>query len=155
MAARVSFIFRIIVGGIFLFAGLAKISDPARFILTLREFDLFPDITVRFTAVYLPWLEFLLGLSIILGLLYRASSLLLAFLNTAFMLAILSVILRGMEVDCGCFGLLADVLKLPDMADMKAVLRNAVFAGMCLYIFLAKKTAVSLEGYLSRKDTDI
>lgn len=155
MAPVVSLIFRVIIGSIFLLAGLAKVSDPVRFMFTLREFSLFPDVIVLFLALYLPWLEFVLGLFLILGLLYRASSLLLACLNAAFMLAILSVILRGMEVDCGCFGLLADVLKLPDMADMKAVLRNAVFAGMCLYIFLAKRTAVSLEGYLSRKDTDI
>ena len=150
MAATVSFIFRIIVGGIFLFAGLAKISDPARFILTLREFDLFPDMAVRFAAVYLPWLELLLGLFIILGLLYRTSSLMLACLNIMFTFAILSVIIRGKEVDCGCFGLLADMLKLPDMADWKAVIRNLVFIGMCLYIFSVRKTVISLESYIKK-----
>ena len=62
MAARLSFIFRIIIGGIFLIAGLAKISDPVRVILTLREFKLFPEMIIPFTAVYLPWLEFIIGL---------------------------------------------------------------------------------------------
>ena len=102
MAAAMSLLFRILVGGIFLLAGLAKISDPARFILTLRKFELFPDLSIRFLAIYLPWLEFVLGLFIILGLLYRTSSLILACLNAAFTLAILSVIIRGIEVDCGC-----------------------------------------------------
>jgi len=150
MAATVSFIFRIIVGGIFLFAGLAKISDPVRFLLTLREFQLFPEISIRFMAVYIPWVEFILGLFITLGLLYRTASLMLACLNILFALAILSVILRGIEVDCGCFGLFADILKLPDMADWKAVVRNLLFTGMCSGIFIIKKTVISLEGHILR-----
>lgn len=148
MAATISFIFRIIVGGIFLLAGLAKISDPVRFLLTLREFQLFPEVIIRFLAVYLPWLEFILGLFIILGILYRTSSLMLAFLNAVFTLAILSVIIRGIDIDCGCFGLLADILKIPDSADIKAVIRNLLFIGMCLYIFFVKDTVISIENYV-------
>jgi len=148
MAATISFIFRIIVGGIFLLAGLAKISDPVRFLLTLREFQLFPEVIIRFLAVYLPWLEFILGLFIMLGILYRTSSLMLAFLNAVFTLAILSVIIRGIDIDCGCFGLLADILKIPDSADIKAVIRNLLFIGMCLYIFFVKDTVISIENYV-------
>jgi len=58
------------------------------------------------------------------------------------------VIVRGIEVDCGCFGMLADMLGLPDMADMKAVVRNVVFIGLCLLIFFSRKEALSLEGYI-------
>lgn len=150
MAATLSFIFRIIIGIIFLSAGLAKISDPIRFIFTLREFRLFPEVIVPFTAVYLPWLEFILGLFMILGILYRASSLILACLNIIFGFAILSVIIRGMEIDCGCFGLLADILKIPDLADTKALIRNLLFIGICLYIFWIKKTVISLENYINK-----
>lgn len=151
MAAIVSFLFRIIIGGIFLIAGLAKISDPVRFLLTLREFDLFPGGVIRFMAVYIPWLEFILGLFIILGILYRTSSLMLAFLIVIFTVAILSVIIRSMEIDCGCFGLLADSLKIPDSADIRAVIRNTIFIGMCLYISFGKETLFSLEGYVRRR----
>lgn len=150
MTAIVSFVIRILMGGIFLIAGLAKIADPVRFMLTLREFDLFPRVIIPFLAVYLPWLELLLGLSLVLGLLYRTSALILAFLNFLFMLAILSVISRGIVVDCGCFGLLGDALKLPDMADWKAVIRNLLFTGMCVYIFRVKQTVLSLESYIRK-----
>lgn len=150
MSSAISFAFRIITGGIFLISGLAKISDPVRFILTLREFRLFPEIIIPLTAIYLPWLEFMLGLLVILGVLYRTASLMLACLNFIFMLAISSVIARGIEVDCGCFGLLADILKIPDMADIKAVIRNLLFVGMGIYIFLAKKTIFALENYFKK-----
>lgn len=147
MAAVLSLLFRILLGLIFLFAGLAKISDPVRFMLTLREFGLFPETVIPFLTIYLPWLEFVLGFFLMIGLLYRPSALLLACLNTLFGIAILTVIVRGMEIDCGCFGLLADILKIPDMADMKAVVRNLFFIVMCLYIFFAKRTLLSLDDY--------
>ena len=154
MAGSISLIFRILIGWIFLLAGLAKISDPVRFLLTLREFQLVPGMIERFLAVYLPWLEFILGLFIILGILHRTSALFLGFLNGVFTLAILSVIIRGIEVDCGCFGLLADILKLPDMADYKAVIRNLIFIAMNVSIFKAKKTMFSIENYF-KKDIGI
>lgn len=153
MTGIVSFAIRILMGGIFVMAGLAKIADPVRFMFTLREFDLFPRAVIPFLAVYLPWLELLLGLSLVLGLLYRTSALMLAFLNFFFMLAILSVISRGIVVDCGCFGLFADALKLPDMADYKAVIRNIIFISLFVYLFFAESTIFSLEGYISRNSS--
>jgi putative oxidoreductase len=150
-SGKISFVFRLILGTIFLIAGLAKIADPVRFLLTLRAFELLPQTADRFFAVYLPWLEFVLGLFLILGILHRTSSLLLAGVNLIFTSAILSVMIRGKVIDCGCFGLLADVLKLPDSADIKAVIRDVLFIGMCLYIFRTEKTAISLEGYIRKK----
>ena len=137
-------------GGIFLISGLAKIADPVRFLLTLREFRLLPGVLESFLAVYLPWLEFLLGLCVVLGILHRTSALLIAGLNGFFIVAIGSVIARGIEVDCGCFGLLADVLHLPDMADWKAIARDLVFMVMCVYLFRSETDAWTVEGYLSR-----
>jgi uncharacterized membrane protein YphA (DoxX/SURF4 family) len=102
---------------------------------------------VPFTAVFLPWLEFFLGLSVVLGVLYRTSALMLAGLNVLFIIALGSVIARGIEVDCGCFGLVADMLKLPDMADWKAVVRNLIFVVLCTGLFVIDKTVISLEAY--------
>ena len=150
MAAAFSLLFRILLGLIFLFAGIAKISDPVRFIFTLRQFNLFSEAVIPFMALYLPWLEFILGLFLILGLLYRASAFLLACLNTMFAIAILTVVVRGMEIDCGCFGMFADVLKIPDSEDIKAIIRNVIFIGISIYIFIVKKTLFSLENYLKK-----
>ncbi len=143
-------VFRLVLGGIFLVSGLAKIADPVRFLLTLREFQVLPGAMEVFLALYLPWLEFVLGLGTILGILHRTSALLLAGLNGLFILALASVLIRGIEVDCGCFGLLADVLHLPDLADWKAVVRNLVFMAMGLVIFRAKASIYSLENYFGQ-----
>lgn len=151
-ASRLSLFFRLILGGVFLISGLAKIADPVRFLFTLREFRLFPGVIESFLAVYLPWLEFILGLCTLLGVLTRTSGLMLAGLNGMFMLAIGSVMARGIEVDCGCFGLLADMLHLPDMADGKAIVRNVLFIVMSIYIARTETTAYSLEAYIRSSD---
>jgi len=151
MTPALPVIARVIIGGIFLIAGLAKIADPIRFFSTLLHFRLFSDAVLPFLAVYLPWLEFLLGLSLLTGILHRTSALMLTFLNVLFAAAILSVVMRGIEVDCGCFGLLADMLQLPDTADMTAVARDLLFAFMCFYIYRARSTRYSLEEYLKKK----
>jgi uncharacterized membrane protein YphA (DoxX/SURF4 family) len=153
-AARWAFLFRTVVGGVFLVSGLAKIADPVRFLLTLREFQLIPGALESFLAVYLPWLEFLLGLCVLLGILHRTASLMIAGLNGFFIVAIGSVMTRGIVVDCGCFGLLADVLHLPDLADGKAIIRNLVIMGMCVHIFRSDATAWTLEAYFGTRRSD-
>jgi len=154
IAYRLTVLVRLIVGGIFLISGLAKIADPVRFLLTLREFQLLPSALESFLAVYLPWLEFLLGLCIVVGILHRTASLMIAGLNGAFIIAIGSVMARGIEVDCGCFGLLADALHLPDMADGKAIVRNLVLMAMCLHIFRSEATGWTMERYLGTRQPE-
>jgi uncharacterized membrane protein YphA (DoxX/SURF4 family) len=139
---------RIVLGGVFLVSGLAKISDQVRFLLTLRAFRFFPDPLVPFAAIVLPWLEFFLGLFVLAGLFLGTSALMIAALNLIFSAALLSVVVRGIEIDCGCFGLVADLLGLPDQADLKAVVRNVVFAAMGIYLFLAPSAAWTLEDHL-------
>lgn len=147
----VSFFFRIFMGGIFTLAGLAKIADPISFYSTLMGFRILPDFLLNFMAVYLPWLELLLGLSVLLGILYTTGALMIAAINTIFALAIISVILRGIDIDCGCFGLFSDLLHIPDKADGTAVVRNLIFTGMSYYIFHVKASAISLEKYLRKR----
>lgn len=150
IAHRLAVLFRFVVGGIFLISGLAKIADPVRFLLTLREFQLLPGTLESFLAVCLPWLEFLLGMCMVLGILHRTASLMIAGLNGFFIVAIGSVMARGIVVDCGCFGLLADVLHLPDLADGKAIIRNLVLMGMCLHVFRSEALTWTVEGYIAR-----
>jgi uncharacterized membrane protein YphA (DoxX/SURF4 family) len=117
----------------------------------MRGFRIFPDLLERFFAVYIPWLELILGLCLLAGFLYRAAALLFALLISGFTVAILSVMARGIEIDCGCFGLLADYLHLPDAANSKAVIRNIVFLAMAHFIFYAKNTRFSLDEFMRQR----
>src|SRR5437868_11099807 len=102
-----SFLWRIaalIVGGIFIYAGAMKIFDPTGFANDIDNYKILPwPLTVRL-AFYLPWLEILCGLAVILGLLYRGGLLILTALISIFIIASVIAKARGLDITCGCFG---------------------------------------------------
>jgi putative oxidoreductase len=94
----------LIIGGIFIYAGVMKISDPAGFANDIDNYKILPwALTVRL-AFYLPWLEILCGLAVILGLLYRGGLLILTALISIFIAASVIAKARGLDITCGCFG---------------------------------------------------
>jgi putative oxidoreductase len=94
----------LIIGGIFIYAGVMKISDPAGFANDIDNYKILPwALTVRL-AFYLPWLEILCGLAVILGLLYRGGLLILTMLVSIFIIASVIAKARGLDITCGCFG---------------------------------------------------
>jgi putative oxidoreductase len=94
----------LIIGGIFIYAGVMKISDPAGFANDIDNYKILPwALTVRL-AFYLPWLEILCGLAVILGLMYRGGLLILTALISIFIAASVIAKARGLDITCGCFG---------------------------------------------------
>ncbi len=152
-AAGLSLVLRTALGGIFLLSGLAKVADPVAFLFSVRQFRLLPGPLEAWLALVVPWLEFLLGLLLLFGLLYRTAALMIAVLNVFFAGAILTVVARGIEIDCGCFGLLARALPFPDQADLAAVLRNLVFAGCGLVLFRQEHSPLTLDSFLAGRET--
>ncbi len=94
----------LIIGGIFIYAGVIKAMDPVGFANDIDNYKILPwPLTVRL-AFYLPWLEILCGLAMILGLLYRGGLLILTMLISIFIIASVIAKARGLDITCGCFG---------------------------------------------------
>ena len=94
----------LIIGGIFIYAGVIKEMDPVGFANDIDNYKILPwTIGVRL-AFYLPWLEILCGLAVILGLLYRGALLVLTVLISIFIIASVIAKARGLDITCGCFG---------------------------------------------------
>src|SRR5437762_10999294 len=94
----------LIIGGIFVYAGVLKIFDPVGFANDIDNYKILPwALTVRL-AFYLPWLEILCGLAVILGLLYRGGLLILTMLISIFIIASVIAKVRGVDITCCCFG---------------------------------------------------
>ena len=94
----------LIIGGIFIYAGVIKAMDPVGFANDIDNYKILPwPLTVRL-AFYLPWLEILCGLAVILGLLYRGGLLILTMLISIFIIASVIAKVRGVDITCGCFG---------------------------------------------------
>jgi putative oxidoreductase len=100
-----SAIFRWILGLVFIYAGIHKITDPAAFSEAIYNYKLFPEILINPLAVWLPWLELLAGLSLIAGIWIKGGALILSVLSLAFAVAVGTALFRGLDISCGCFSL--------------------------------------------------
>ena len=128
----VLFLFRLIVGGVFIWAGVLKIADPLGFAQSIQNYEFFPRDLVFVIAVVLPWVEVLGGASLILGLFRGSSALLIGLLLLGFIGLVALALLRGIDTSCGCFG------SLSRRADLGLILADAVLLFLALNIFLAK-----------------
>src|ERR1700736_7036340 len=61
----------VIVGGIFVYAGVIKAIDPVRFANHIDNYKPLPWFVCVRLAFYLPWLEILCGLALIFHFFYR------------------------------------------------------------------------------------
>jgi hypothetical protein len=131
------FVWRIVgllVGAIFIFAGLTKmvdfqpfrVLDPMDFARDIDNYKLLPWwLSVRL-ALYLPWLEIICGLALVFRRLYSGALALLLALLVVFIGASFAAKARGIDITCGCFGHVSDQLSFAwhivlDLAILAAV----------------------------------
>ncbi len=99
-----TFLLRVVLGGVFLAAGILKVSHPEVLAATIAAFRLLPQPVIAPLAIALPYFEMLLGGYLIVGLFTRAAAFIAAAQLAAFAAAIASVVVRGIPISCGCFG---------------------------------------------------
>lgn len=93
-----------ILGAVMAGAAWSKIADPPGFMRSLYAYQLLPDALLAPLALFLPWLEALVGLALILGPARRGAAAITLALMVVFLGALGINRLRGNPVDCGCFG---------------------------------------------------
>ena len=96
--------FRLLIAATWLWAGLAKIGDPAASLRAVRAYRVLPEWLAQGVAYGLPWLEIALALLLLLGLATRLAAFLSAVLLLAFLAGMISAAARGLRIECGCFG---------------------------------------------------
>ena len=95
---------RFAVGGIFTYAGAAKLPDLEDFFWSVHHFALTPWDVSMILAMFLPWLEIVAGLALIIRKFHVGALLIVTALSAAFLGAIASAWWRGLDITCGCFG---------------------------------------------------
>ncbi|MFP4082369.1 MAG: MauE/DoxX family redox-associated membrane protein [Candidatus Aminicenantes bacterium] len=129
----VLFVFRLVLGGMFIWAGLLKILDPLDFAQSIANYRAFPDGISLFLALVLPWVEIISGSLLVLGLFRRSASLILCLLLVSFLVLISATVIRGMDIDCGCFG------GFSQKVDYKLILTDGALLFLALIVFLSPK----------------
>jgi uncharacterized membrane protein YphA (DoxX/SURF4 family) len=106
-------VMRLVIAGLFIYAGAIKAWDTQQFALDVRNFQLTSwDVSVVI-ATYLPWLEIIAGLALIAKRLYLGALAAIAGMTVVFLGAIGSAWHRGLDISCGCFGREANATNFP------------------------------------------
>jgi putative oxidoreductase len=123
----IGWIGRLVVGGVFLYAGVHKLLAPDTFAQDIANYQAFPHWTWNLAAAIVPVTEVLGALAVLTGFKRRAGAIVLGALNVAFICLIVSVMWRGIDLSCGCFGAVAEAdavgwpMLLRDLALMLAI----------------------------------
>jgi uncharacterized membrane protein YphA (DoxX/SURF4 family) len=133
MAAKViSFILRLLIAGVFIAAGVMKIYDfkhggsaTSLFFQDVLNYHLTSWDVTMVIAVYLPWLEVIVGLALLTPL--RLGALVLtAGMTVMFLGALSSAWHRGLDISCGCFGHESNATDFPVIITRDAALLAAI-----------------------------
>jgi len=124
---------RLILGGVFVYASLDKILHPSAFAEVVYNYQILPEGLVNLTAIVLPWIELLIGLSLILGVWLHGSILICNLLLLVFFSTLVFNMARGLDIDCGCFTV--SVGTSSDGQMLWYLFRDAFFLFVGLFLF--------------------
>jgi uncharacterized membrane protein YphA (DoxX/SURF4 family) len=128
---------------VFIVASIEKIAIPEIFAANIEAYRILPFSLINLIALVIPWLELICGIFLISGIFLRSSSFITSVLLVAFIFLLSSAILRGLKIDCGCFGVggQSEVSWLRVIEDILLL-----FLGAHIFIFGTSKTVAAKAG---------
>jgi uncharacterized membrane protein YphA (DoxX/SURF4 family) len=137
---------RLVLAGVFIYSGYIKVQNPLQFAVAISAYKLVPENLVFPMAQYLPWIEIVLGLAILIGWKIRYFSSAAALLLLSFMVVLTVTYLRGIEASCGCFG-------MDDPISPLTILRDTIFLLPALYLAFENRIRRRIAGNILQSST--
>lgn len=94
---------RLVLALVFIYAGAVKMQAVVAFAGQVAAYQILPYAMNYLVAATLPYIEFLAGILLLLNARVRPALAVIGGMTLVFMIALVSVLLRGLEIDCGCF----------------------------------------------------
>jgi hypothetical protein len=142
-----TFICRLLFGGMFIYASLDKIANPDQFARIVYNYHLLPGSIVNVFALILPVTEFLAGSMVVLGVFYEGARNYLVFLMVLFAVAIGINVIRGVDLECGCF----TVSSQAKSAGLLLVVRDLIMLLPGIVLLLSRSRRWLLEDLFSSR----
>ena len=138
---------RWVIGGMFLYMGLAKALDPVAFLKLVHQYDLVrTPLLLNLIAAGLPWFEAFCGILLVLGVAVRGTSLLLVAMLVPFTLVVLSHAQQlqaagnlpfcAIKFDCGC--------GTGEVYVCRKLVENALLTAGCVLLLFRTRHALML-----------
>lgn len=144
---RVVLLFRLVLGVTFIYASLDKIAHPEQFARIIYNYRILPQFLINIFAVTLPWVEFIAGLFLILGIFTESASLLVCFLFVIFIIATSINLFRGIDLNCGCFS--TDPAGKKEGASL--LIKDFIFLYLGIMVFFFNKNFAALSALFQKK----
>ena len=135
---------RLTLGVTLVWAGAIKVTSPALSAQAVRAFQILPWDLAGYVGYAQPVAEILVGLLLVTGLMTRAAAVVGGLLMVAFIIGIISVWVRGLSIDCGCFGG-GGTIAASQTQYLKDVLRDAGLVLCAAWLVVRPRTAYSLD----------
>jgi len=145
---------RLVLGGVWLVAGLTKVGDLDASVRAVRAYRLLPEVPAQVVGTALPLAEILLGVLLVAGLFVRVSAVASAVLMAAFVVGIASAWARGLRIDCGCFGSGGQLAPGEDPAYGWELARDGGLFMLALLLARWPAGPYALDGLLARGHDD-
>lgn len=105
MATRIfKIILRLALTGVFGVAGCLKLNDPENTLQAVYQFRILPWNASALVADHLPWIELVAAVGLWIPWLRLGAATLCSALSLTFLGALISALIRNIDITCGCFG---------------------------------------------------
>jgi uncharacterized membrane protein YphA (DoxX/SURF4 family) len=120
---------RLVLGVIFIYASYDKILNPKAFAEVIYNYQILPNGLINVTAIFLPWLEILMGVFLIVGFWMPGTILWCNILLVVYIGALCFNLARGIDVNCGCFSTTKG-----SSISIETILWDAAFLVLSVYL---------------------
>lgn len=130
-------IIRLLLGSILVVSGFEKLISPYQnFLYVVQSYDMLPASLEGWVAKVFPWLEFFIGVFVVLGLWLKKILWAQAGIFLVFILVVGQALVRRLPLsECGCFG---DLISFPPQTVI--VMDIGFFVLTCLCLMRVKET---------------
>ncbi len=141
---------RVLAGGILAASGFLKLmSPPEELAYALEAYDLFPYFIVAPLSQFLPWVEILTGVYLLVGYGLSVFAFSTILMSLGFLSSLVLVKWRGIDLtECGCFGQAG-----PHLEPWQAMVLDGCLLVMGVIILFDRVHWLSLDHWLNHQET--
>ncbi|HKR48965.1 MAG TPA: MauE/DoxX family redox-associated membrane protein [Pseudonocardiaceae bacterium] len=137
---------RLGLAAVFLVSGALKVVDPTQTRVAVLAYEVMPPGLVGPVAIGLPLVELALGTLLLAGAFTRWTALASAVLLVVLMTGVVQAWVRGLSIDCGCFGG-GGVVAEGATRYPQELARDVGLLLLALWLVVRPRTVVSVDGW--------
>jgi len=129
---------------VWLVSGGVKLADPLQAAVAVDAYEILPAGAVPVVATVLPLLELALGALLLLGVGTRLAGVVSVLLLLGFVAGLVQAWVRGLSIDCGCFGGGGPV-EPGEERYLSSLLRDLGFLALALWVSVRPRTLLAVD----------